>query len=406
MLPATRHSGPSALLLLLLQYALSPQAVADPQTASPASFDCGKAATRVERVICSSADVSDLDAKLATAFQKLLRSAGTGESLVRDQQRKWLQKRNGCTSVECLKEQYAKRLREVNEFVQLAPNVHWEPMNVVNLSLANGQTYYADFMDRASLRQVGRLRSIWTLMNYTEPRSFRNKDDDFTEYRSLKVLEYFDCEAGKMADARNGYFSGEMGGGNEVHADVYSTSSESLRWEQFDVNGAISSKVRLVCGLAKPNAPNAGSTANGLVAGDELAQIEGYYPLGGTCFVRSKSGEQEPCGDPGAADSCLLIRRIDAHHAALNVESFQAEGRECGLSGIATLGSHELTYTQANDQTTDSGRKLVIRLEESNLRLHYPDEGDPAFCAANASLEGLTFKRADRLPVASHTCGE
>ncbi|HYM42363.1 MAG TPA: surface-adhesin E family protein [Steroidobacteraceae bacterium] len=241
--------------------------MADPPTTFVASFDCSKAATRVERLICSSADVSDLDTKLASAFQELLRSAGAGENLVRDQQRNWLRMRNGCATVECVKEQYAKRLSEVNEFVRLAPNSHWVPMNVVNLPLANGHTYYADFIDRESLRQVGRLRSVWTLMNYTEPRSFRNRDDDYIEYRSLKVLEYFDCEAGKMADARDGYFSGEMGGGNEVLSDVYSTSAESLRWEQFDVNGAISSKVRLVCGFATPSAPSTGGDASGAGAG-------------------------------------------------------------------------------------------------------------------------------------------
>jgi uncharacterized protein len=66
------------------------------------SFDCAKARTLQERLICPNAQLSALDASIAELFAVEIRiSARPGE--VRAEQRRWLSsKRNRCTTVEQL----------------------------------------------------------------------------------------------------------------------------------------------------------------------------------------------------------------------------------------------------------------------------------------------------------------
>jgi uncharacterized protein len=60
-----------------------------------AGFDCAKAATRVERAICASPDLSVLDGNLASAYAEALVVIKDGSKL-RAEQRTWLAKRDEC----------------------------------------------------------------------------------------------------------------------------------------------------------------------------------------------------------------------------------------------------------------------------------------------------------------------
>lgn len=78
-----------------------------------ASFDCSKAKTRVERAICSSRVLSDLDERLARAYAAALRS-GDNPGTVKSRQRAWLKNvRDRCPDGACLKEAHEKRLAEL-----------------------------------------------------------------------------------------------------------------------------------------------------------------------------------------------------------------------------------------------------------------------------------------------------
>ena len=89
-----------ALLLLLL-----------PGAATAASFDCKKAATRVEKAICADAEVSRLDEHMGRFYSAArARLAENGSCLVTDQQL-WLRgNRNTCADSACLKKAYLARL--------------------------------------------------------------------------------------------------------------------------------------------------------------------------------------------------------------------------------------------------------------------------------------------------------
>ncbi len=112
-------------------------------TAHSAGFDCAKANTKQEKLICNNKALSDLDSKLDTAYKQTLKVLMTSlgdqsqaQQLVADQQ-KWLsQTRNACNDEGCLNLAYESRIMElgapllingvtVNYFNGVA--VFWDP---------------------------------------------------------------------------------------------------------------------------------------------------------------------------------------------------------------------------------------------------------------------------------------
>jgi uncharacterized protein len=78
--------------------------------ARAASFDCAKAKTPVEKMICSDAALSELDGRLASAYRRALGLASNPEPL-KVEQRSWLtNERSKCADVACLKRSCQQRL--------------------------------------------------------------------------------------------------------------------------------------------------------------------------------------------------------------------------------------------------------------------------------------------------------
>lgn len=82
-------------------------------SAHGASFDCGKAQTWVEKLICESKELSKLDDDLAVAYTFALRFNNKTAS-VRQEQKQWLKERNSCTDADCLKDAYAARIQKLS----------------------------------------------------------------------------------------------------------------------------------------------------------------------------------------------------------------------------------------------------------------------------------------------------
>lgn len=77
-----------------------------------ASFDCSKATTTVERMICADPEVSKLDVDLNVKYKAYL-SKSANPDLIRQRQHYWLNTRNSCTNFGCLKIRYHKRIAEL-----------------------------------------------------------------------------------------------------------------------------------------------------------------------------------------------------------------------------------------------------------------------------------------------------
>jgi uncharacterized protein len=100
-------AGRKTVIALIVAMAAMPRVVAG------SSFDCRKAGTIVENMICSSKELSTLDEQLAAAYRSLTLSSGDSEA-VREQQRKWLREvRDKCESETCLEGVYRDRLAQL-----------------------------------------------------------------------------------------------------------------------------------------------------------------------------------------------------------------------------------------------------------------------------------------------------
>lgn len=78
-----------------------------------ASFDCAKAGTTVEKLICSHPNLSKLDDELDQAYKQALKREDVKQQVIVSQ-RQWLkQERNVCRTAECLEAAYAGRIREL-----------------------------------------------------------------------------------------------------------------------------------------------------------------------------------------------------------------------------------------------------------------------------------------------------
>ena len=78
-------------------------------SAQGASFDCAKAGTKVEKMICASAQASQLDGEMALTYRYTLQTLADPDT-VKKEQRQWLKGRNKCQDESCLIEKYRQRI--------------------------------------------------------------------------------------------------------------------------------------------------------------------------------------------------------------------------------------------------------------------------------------------------------
>ena len=105
----------AALLLTLLPLCLVAHARA-------ASFDCGKATTKTEKLICTDPELSILDEDLTSTYNNATKKTSDPATL-KHAQRAWLKERNLCNDSSCLRTQYRQRLADLNQVLTGFPTV-------------------------------------------------------------------------------------------------------------------------------------------------------------------------------------------------------------------------------------------------------------------------------------------
>ncbi len=73
------------------------------------SFDCAKASTRVEKMICGNEEFSELDRELNASYIKALKSTDISGH-VKNIQRKWVERRDLCKDYNCLRAIYQRQI--------------------------------------------------------------------------------------------------------------------------------------------------------------------------------------------------------------------------------------------------------------------------------------------------------
>jgi uncharacterized protein len=80
------------------------------QPAAAASFDCARAHTAVEEMICGEWQLERLDERMATLFERAREAEGADRDALLAAQRAWLQTRDACTDTACLEQTYRERI--------------------------------------------------------------------------------------------------------------------------------------------------------------------------------------------------------------------------------------------------------------------------------------------------------
>jgi uncharacterized protein YecT (DUF1311 family) len=88
-------------------------------TAQAASFDCAKAASKVEKIICGDAELSKLDEESNAAYKAALQDEKQADT-IRQAQKRWLKVRNECADEICVRDVYLTRLFSLQEIAMIA----------------------------------------------------------------------------------------------------------------------------------------------------------------------------------------------------------------------------------------------------------------------------------------------
>jgi len=85
------------------------------------SFDCAKASTKVERMICDNPRLGELDSELAEAYQTALRDSpwASANRRIRAEQKTWIARRDRCGNPGCVKRMYQMRIGQLHAEVDV-----------------------------------------------------------------------------------------------------------------------------------------------------------------------------------------------------------------------------------------------------------------------------------------------
>lgn len=91
------------------------------QGVSAQSFDCAKASTKVERLICDHPKLGELDSELAEAYRIALRDSpwASANRRIRAEQKNWIARRDRCQNRRCVRRMYQMRLGQLHAEVDV-----------------------------------------------------------------------------------------------------------------------------------------------------------------------------------------------------------------------------------------------------------------------------------------------
>jgi uncharacterized protein YecT (DUF1311 family) len=85
-----------------------------------ASFDCAKAKTEVEKLICTNGLLDSLDNQMHNLYTYVMKTVGESErARIRAEQREWLKRRDTCKGEDCLVESYKERMKALEREVDM-----------------------------------------------------------------------------------------------------------------------------------------------------------------------------------------------------------------------------------------------------------------------------------------------
>lgn len=138
-------------------------------TVHAASFDCVKAKTKIDKIICTDDVISKLDDELNSVYRLSLQNKNQA-ALIVQAQKQWLKKRNRCQDSACIKSMYLSR---INEFKSPSGTgkLSNRPMCEKLAMLANsGELWRHLLRGRPSSKEEVKYQVTQEYMGETEPR--------------------------------------------------------------------------------------------------------------------------------------------------------------------------------------------------------------------------------------------
>jgi uncharacterized protein YecT (DUF1311 family) len=122
-------------------------------SAHAASFDCEKAATSAEKIVCGNRALSDLDSKLEDAYKAAnIAASPAKQSVLLREQQDWIKYvRYGCGDAACMIIAYDAR---IDELTSLAAGKADEPQNIKNSALIFKDIQLGQILDEKKAREV------------------------------------------------------------------------------------------------------------------------------------------------------------------------------------------------------------------------------------------------------------
>ncbi|MEJ7930511.1 hypothetical protein WG922_11060 [Ramlibacter sp. AN1015] len=101
--------------------ATSAQPAKAPQLPVQPSFDCRRARSTPEKLICSDAELARLDRELGRLYARARTASGDPASFRRQQNVEWTRREQTCKTRECLVAWYARRRQQLSDIIAVAP---------------------------------------------------------------------------------------------------------------------------------------------------------------------------------------------------------------------------------------------------------------------------------------------
>lgn len=131
-----------------------------------ASFDCSKATSKTEMMICLDAGLSKLDENLSAAYKAAIQDEKQSD-ITRQSQKQWIKSRNTCQDFACVKNSYEERLTFLNQVKLHSDNSASDNSMGMEFIPFQKETCCLDDPFEYSSREA---ESLWAFIVLREPR--------------------------------------------------------------------------------------------------------------------------------------------------------------------------------------------------------------------------------------------
>lgn len=191
-----------------LQFAQAPEAAANKSEVQiRPTFDCAKASSRVEKLICANPQLAKLDVELLENYRQAI-ALELDLNALKATQQAWIKLRNACIDAACVNTSYSNRLVELKSQISLAQNVQKSKSSTTESSTSSSDKNSLTSLQKEEQRAVQEYEEEMRKARSAQEqgrKSFAEQQVEEAE-RQRSFQEAYDAQ---MKAARDAYFAAE-----------------------------------------------------------------------------------------------------------------------------------------------------------------------------------------------------